>query len=128
MTTTTMTTTTLFRPVGHKELELIRDSGWRRFPPRLDWQPIFYPVLNEAYATQIARDWNTKDPASDFVGYVLRFEVDAAFVARYAPQVVGAAVHRELWVPAGELEAFNDHIVGPIVCIAEFGRAAPEGA
>ena len=30
----------------------------------LTGQPIFYPVLNEAYATTIARDWNTKDPTS----------------------------------------------------------------
>jgi hypothetical protein len=120
MTTMTTTTTTLFRPVGQKELDLIRDSGWARFPPRLDWQPSFFPVLNEPYATQIARDWNTKDPASDFVGYVLRFHVEAGFVARYEPQVVGSAVHRELWVPSEELEAFNDHIVGPIEVIAEF--------
>jgi hypothetical protein len=45
---------------------------------------------------------------------VTRFEVDAEFVKRYAPQVVGSAVHRELWVPAEELEEFNRHIVGPI--------------
>lgn len=44
------TTVTLFRPVGQKELELIRASGMREFPPRLSWQPIFYPVLNEEYA------------------------------------------------------------------------------
>jgi hypothetical protein len=37
---------TLYRPVGIKELELIATAGWKRFPPRLFWQPIFYPVLN----------------------------------------------------------------------------------
>ncbi|HEV2482639.1 MAG TPA: hypothetical protein VGS79_23400 [Puia sp.] len=42
-----METIKLYRPVGLKELELIRLSGWREFPPRLEWQPIFYPVLNE---------------------------------------------------------------------------------
>ena len=71
-----MPSTVLYRPVGQKEFDLIAESGWRRFPPRLDWQPIFYPVLNEAYATTIARDWNTKDKANGSVGYVLRFEVD----------------------------------------------------
>jgi hypothetical protein len=60
--------TTLFRPVGLHELALIWDSGMRQFPPRLPQQPIFYPVANTEYATQIARDWNTKD--SSFTGYV----------------------------------------------------------
>lgn len=46
--------TTLFRPVGQKELDLIRESGFRTFPPRLYFQPIFYPVLNEEYAAGIA--------------------------------------------------------------------------
>jgi hypothetical protein len=69
----TMTeTTTLFRPVGEQELALIRASGFRAFPPRLAHQPIIYPVTNEAYAAQIAHDWNTKDAASGFVGYVTR--------------------------------------------------------
>ena len=36
----------LYRPVGSKELELIKKSNYRRFPPRLTEQPIFYPVLN----------------------------------------------------------------------------------
>ena len=61
---------TLWRPVGPKELELIRQSGMRAFPPRLPGQPIFYPVLSEEYARKIARDWNV--PASG-KGYVTRF-------------------------------------------------------
>jgi hypothetical protein len=63
----------LFRPVGQKEFDLIASRGFREFPPRLDWQPIFYPVLNEEYMTFIAREWHTKDAGSGFVGYVLRF-------------------------------------------------------
>jgi hypothetical protein len=54
-------TMTLFRPVGPTELEWIRASGNCAFPPRLPEEPIFYPVLNEDYAAQIARDWNAKD-------------------------------------------------------------------
>ena len=38
-------TTTLYRPVGQEELNLIQSSGYREFPPRLPHQPIFYPVL-----------------------------------------------------------------------------------
>ncbi len=36
----------------------VEESSWMRFPPRLPEQPIFYPVENEEYAIQIARDWN----------------------------------------------------------------------
>ena len=110
-------TTTLYRPVGPQELALIAASGWREFPPRLPEQPFFYPVLNELYATQIARDWNVKASGA---GFVLRFTVDSLFIGRYPIQTVGASVHQELWVPAEELEEFNRHIVGLIELVAEF--------
>jgi len=111
---------TLFRPVGQKEYELIRDSGFKSFPRRLPHQPIFYPVLTEQYAIQIARDWNTKDAASDFVGYVTRFQMPAEFLARYSVQKVGSAEALEYWVPSEELEEFNRHLIGPIQFIHEF--------
>ena len=113
-------TMTLYRPVGQAELDHIRTSGYRAFPPRLPAQPIFYPVLSEAYATQIARDWNTKDSASGYVGYVTRFCVRAELAGRYPVQTVGAGQHQELWVPAEDLAAFNAAIVGLIEVIAEF--------
>jgi hypothetical protein len=69
---------TLYRPVGPAELELIRRSGFRSFPPRLPEQPIFYPVTNREYATQIARDWNVR---ADGAGYVTRFQVAAAYLS-----------------------------------------------
>jgi hypothetical protein len=111
---------TLFRPVGPTELALIQESGDRAFPPRLPEQPIFYPVLNEEYAAQIARDWNAP---SKGVGYVTRFRVRAAFLRPYPVQTVGGRVHQEYWIPAEDLEAFNQNIVGPIEVVAEF-RAA----
>lgn len=112
-----MKTITLYRPVGPKELTLIEQSGWKAFPPRLPDQPIFYPVMNEEYAVQIARDWNV--PASGS-GFVTRFIVDAEFISRYAEQVVGGSMHRELWVPAEELEEFNQHIIGLIEVTQRF--------
>jgi len=117
--------TILFRPVGRAELDLIEASGMRAFPPRLPWQPIFYPVLNEEYATEIARDWNTKDPASGYAGYVTRFAVRTEFVARYEPRVVGSRRHQELWIPAEDLPGLNDSIVGVIEVVAEFQGAPP---
>jgi hypothetical protein len=56
-----MKTLKLYRPVGLREMELIAESNFKAFPPRLEWQPIFYPVLNHAYAEQIALEWNTPD-------------------------------------------------------------------
>ena len=84
---------TLYRPVGPKELVLIEASHWRAFPPRLPDQPIFYPVTNEEYATQIARDWNVRH---DGAGFVTRFQMDAAFAKRYPEQRVGGSIHTEL--------------------------------
>lgn len=81
-------TTILFRPVGQKELDLIRDSGFSKFPARLPEQPIFYPVLTEEYATQIARDWNAKHN-EERVGYVTRFRVRTEYLKRYDVQTVG---------------------------------------
>ncbi len=120
----TQETTILFRPVGQKEMDLIEQSGFSAFPPRLEIQPIFYPVLNQEYATQIARDWNTKDAASGFVGYVTRFHVSSDYLAQYEIQIVGAAaVHQEYWIPAEKLDEFNANIVGQIEIIDRFDRA-----
>jgi len=110
----------LFRPVGRRELELIRESGYRTFPPRLPEQPYFYPVTNLEYATQIARDWNTKDAASEFAGYVLQFEVEEEFLKNYPIRQVGDVKHREYWIPASDLDRFNQCIVGTIQVVAEF--------
>src|SRR6185295_4344390 len=89
--------TILFRPVGPKELEQIAASGCKTFPPGLPEQPIFYPVLKEDYARQIARDWNV--PASG-AGYVTRFAVRQEFARRFPVQTVGGSEHQELWIPA----------------------------
>jgi hypothetical protein len=113
--------TTLYRPVGQAELDLIAASGFRVFPPRLPQQPIFYPVTSESYAIQIARDWNTKDAASGFVGYVTRFAVASEFISRYELKTVGATgSHDEYWIPAEELDDFNASLVSPIEVIGEF--------
>lgn len=113
-------TVTLYRPVGPRELELIRESGYHAFPPRLPSQSIFYPVLTEEYAIQIARDWNAKDPSTGYRGYVNRFRVRASFLGGYAVHTVGSKVHREYWIPAEDLPAFNANIVGLIEVTHEF--------
>ncbi|MBN9490553.1 MAG: hypothetical protein J0H44_25240 [Alphaproteobacteria bacterium] len=108
---------TLYRPVGPQELELIEGSGNKRFPPRLPEQPIFYPVIQEAYAVRIAKEWNV--PASGS-GFVTRFKVEASYLAQYEPHDVGGSAHSEYWIPAEQLDEFNNHIVGLIEVIARF--------
>ena len=115
--------TTLYRPVGQKELDLIAESGYRRFPPRLPEQPIFYPVLNEQYATFIARRWNTKDAASGYIGYVLRFNVRSAYISQFDVQKVGDSIALEYWIPAEQLAEFNENIVGKVEIVKQFSNA-----
>lgn len=115
-------TTTLYRPVGPEELQLIEDSGWTRFPPRLPEQPIFYPVLTEEYATTIARDWNV--PASG-VGFVTRFDVRNDYLAQHQIEEAGSRDHREYWIPAEDIDAFNAAIVGPIEVVSEWRKLDP---
>lgn len=68
-------TVELFRPTGPQELALVADSGYTRWPPRLPWQPISYPVLTEEYAAQIAQEWNATKLETGYAGFVTRFRV-----------------------------------------------------
>jgi len=113
-------TVPLYRPVGPEELVLIRESGFRRFPPRLPEQPIFYPVLTEAYAAKIARDWNVKASGA---GYVTRFAVLRSFLNRYQVRTAGGSQYLEYWIPGEDLQEFNEHIVGSIEIISGFFSA-----
>ncbi len=102
----------LWRPVGMRELALVFEADMKAFPPRLPEQPIFYPVLVEAYADQIASTWNTAtDP---FAGYVVAMEIPDDYGSRFSSETVGAPMHRELWVPAEDLEDFNRHLTKPL--------------
>jgi hypothetical protein len=111
---------TLYRPVGQKEFDLIKESGNKKFPPRLDWQPIFYPVMNQAYAEQIALEWNTKDEFSGYAGYVLAFNLPEDYLQQFPVQNVGGEIHNELWIPAEQLEEFNSKIIGEISVVKSF--------
>ena len=107
----------LYRTTGKTELDLVLQAG--RFPPRLPHQPIFYAILDEGYAIEIARDWNAKESGE---GHVLRFEVDDAFLANFTLARAGGKTRREYWIPAESLEEFNDHIAGEIQVLHSFGK------
>ena len=110
-------TITLYRPTGPKEMELVEASGYKSWPPRLPEQPIFYPVTNEAYAKEIAVQWNIKESG---MGYVTCFEVKKSFMDKYEEHQVGARRHTEWWIPAEELDELNNNIVGTIEVIGEY--------
>jgi len=115
----TIETTDLFRPINQAELDLIEQSGWKKFPPRLPEQPIFYPVMNEEYAIQISRDWNV---SAYGVGYVTKFAVQTEYLKKFKVENVGGHIHNELWVPAEDLEEFNTKIVGLIEVTKTFRK------
>lgn len=113
----TNNTTLLYRPVNQAELDLIAKTGNKRFPPRLPEQPIFYPVMNIEYARQITKDWNV--PAYG-IGYVTAFAVNTDYLSKFNIENVGGEIHNELWVPAEEMEEFNDNIVGLIEVVETY--------
>lgn len=65
----------------------------------------------------IARDWNVK---ASGVGFVTRFEVRRSFMDRYEVHQVGGQTILEYWIPAEDLEAMNENIVGQIEVVAEY--------
>lgn len=80
----------------------------------------FYPVLNQKYAEKIALDWNTKDQASGYIGYVTRFELSDAYLAQFEIHTVGDDFCQEMWIPAERLDEFNQQILGKIEVVNIF--------
>jgi len=114
-----MKTKILYRPIGPEELRLIEESGYKKFPTRLPEQPLFYPVLNEEYAVEITKKWNVPQYGA---GYVTRFQINEDYIKKFKTETVGNKTHKELWVPAEELEEFNKNIVGKIKVIHIFRK------
>jgi hypothetical protein len=106
--------------LASEELQLIQAASMRAFPPRLPDQPIFYPVLSEAYAAKIARDWNV---SSSSFGFVTKFRVLKSFLDQYEIHEVGGRAHLEYWIPAEDMNALNAALVGEIEVVAAFTRS-----
>jgi hypothetical protein len=51
---------------------------------------------------------------------VTRFEVERDFLDRHEVQQTGGQTILEYWIPADELDEFNQHIVGRIEVVAEY--------
>jgi len=109
-----MNCTKLYRPVNKVELDLIQATDWKKFPPRLPDQPIFYPVTNQEYTSQITRELNLPFYKN---GFVTEFELDNKYLSKFKIEKVGLDHHTELWVPADQLEEFNGEIINSIQVI-----------
>ena len=96
----------LYRPVGTKELELIKQSEYTKYPARLPEQSIFYPVLNAKYN-------------DDHKGYVTKFEIDDEYFQHFDIHTVGASYQQEIWVLAQAMEKMHQHMIGKIQVICE---------
>ena len=114
-----MTTVTLYQPVSMEELQDIKASDWKIFPPHDPEQPIFRPVTDEAFAAQLARDWNAAHTTYRR-GYVVRFEVSQAFMSAYANRAAGVRGHEEYWIPPEDLSLLNAAIQGQIAVAGTF--------
>jgi hypothetical protein len=55
-----------------------------------------------------------RDKDSDGVGFVTAFEIPEQYFGQFQVQTVGLVHHQELWVPATQLDEFNDAIVNSI--------------
>lgn len=108
-------TVKLYRPCNLMEWELVMQSGYREWPPRLPEQPIFYPVTNLEYAREV-NAWNVQLYGS---GVVTSFDVNVEFMDRYEIKTVGAHYHTEWWIPAEDLAELNANIVGLISLVEQ---------
>ncbi|MFG1890566.1 ADP-ribosylation/crystallin J1 [Micromonospora sp. NPDC049051] len=109
-------TTVLWHSMGQQECDLVRETGWRRWPPPPPDRLYFFPILREDFAIRAAREWNLVGS----VRYVARFHVETGFLARYTTRSFGGSAAPMLWVPAEEIDELNAHIVGPIEVTHEF--------
>jgi hypothetical protein len=106
----------LYWPVDQQELDLIAASGWLEFPPRQPEQPSFCPMLQEGFAAELARTW---DSTGTGVAYVLRFAVDAEYAACFPVRSsIGGLEQQAFCVPAEELPNFNQQLMGQIEIVA----------
>ena len=61
-----------------------------------------------------------RDEFGNYLGIVTCFDVSKDIIDKYPVQNVGARNHNEIWVPAEELEKFNQSIIGPIKVLKIF--------
>jgi hypothetical protein len=74
---------------------------------------------------QVSEQINVKESG---IGHVTRFQVKASHLYKYKEEIAGGVAHTEYWIPAEELELFNDNIVGVIEVIETFVPVSSESA
>jgi len=61
-----------------------------------------------------------RDVNGDDSGFVTQFDIPEDYFKTFEVQTVGLAHHKELWVPAEQLNEFNEKIVGEIKVLKAF--------
>jgi hypothetical protein len=95
--------TVLYRPVDAAELARIQERGHRQFAP-IEGAETIQLVCDEDNARALAGP-----------GWVVRCSVQTSFLDRH-PRT-GSKPRDEYRIPASELQALNDALVGPIVVL-----------
>jgi hypothetical protein len=113
-------TTILYRPAGQEELDLVKKSGFKAFPPAVEAQPVLNFLESEEYATFIARQVDANKSSSGYIGYVLSVSVHTDFITQFAIRKEGSAIALEYEIPADRIIQFNENIVGMIELIAQY--------
>ncbi|MCU0321299.1 MAG: ADP-ribosylation/crystallin J1 [Chitinophagaceae bacterium] len=112
--------TTLYYLIDQKELNQIVESNYKKIPPRANDQNMFYPLLNQAYAEQIAHDWNNNGFYATYAVHVIAVDMLTAYLEQFPVQQVGNEMEKELWILSTELEKFNAQIMGRIKLVKSF--------
>ncbi len=102
---------TLYRPVGSNELAWIIRSGWTRFPARLIKEPVFYPIIDDAF---IAQKPVQKLRHADRAACIIRFHVIKDYLSKHAVNHVDADMHTEVHLSPDAIDELNNNIIGLI--------------
>ena len=109
--------TCLYKSLTPAQFAGVIQSDWRELAAESPDQKMFYPKLNRQYAEMVARMLNL---AHYNAAYVVKFNVNALFLARYEIQTVAYDEHQEYKIPIEDLPLLNCHIVGIIEVVSAF--------
>jgi hypothetical protein len=97
----------VYHAVAAGELQLIEESGWRRFSPGASGDPVTALALTWEHAHHLADDGPRRRA-------VVRCDVATSFLTRYRVVAAGAPGDQEYRIPPADLDGLNAALAGPI--------------
>lgn len=107
-----MTTKTLYRPVGEKEMILIIESNYKKIPNSEEWKDFLSLETNKHAAKRYAKTYY-RGAHTNYLGFVIEFEVTEAEYEKWDDKSKDE-YEKKIYVPKNKLEDFNEQIVGEI--------------